>query len=136
MTSSQPPVLDGSKGRVLIVEDDMDTRDLLALILEDEGYRVDAIEDGRRVLEQVRQARPDVITLDIGLPGKSGRRVLEELEQDPDTAGIPVLVISAHTHVLGEPFRGHAAGVIAKPFYIPQILSEIQQALQPPATAS
>ena len=94
-----------SKPRVLVVEDDLDTRDLLTLILEDEGYYVDAVDDGRKVVDYVRNQRPDVITLDIGLPGMSGSAVLDDLEKDPVTAGIPVIVISGHTRKLGEPDR-------------------------------
>ena len=118
-----------SKPRVLVVEDDLDTRDLLTLILEDEGYAVNALDDGRKVAEHVRQNRPDVITLDIGLPGMSGSAVLDDLERDPVTAGIPVIVISGHTRKLGEPDREHATRVIAKPFYITQVVDEIERVL-------
>ncbi len=118
-----------SKPRVLVVEDDLDTRDLLTLILEDEGYAVNALGDGRKVVEHVRQNRPDVITLDIGLPGMSGSAVLDDLERDPVTAGIPVIVISGHTRKLGEPDREHATRVIAKPFYITQVVDEIERVL-------
>jgi CheY-like chemotaxis protein len=118
-----------SKPRVLVVEDDLDTRDLLTLILEDEGYAVNALDDGRKVAEHVRQNRPDVITLDIGLPGMSGSAVLDDLERDPVTAGIPVIVISGHTRKLGEPDREHATRVIAKPFYITQVVEEIERVL-------
>jgi CheY-like chemotaxis protein len=118
-----------SKPRVLVVEDDLDTRDLLTLILEDEGYAVNALDDGRKVVEHVRQNRPDVITLDIGLPGMSGSAVLDDLERDPVTAGIPVIVISGHTRKLGEPDREHATRVIAKPFYITQVVDEIERVL-------
>jgi len=111
------------------VEDDLDTRDLLTLILEDEGYAVNALDDGRKVVEHVRQNRPDVITLDIGLPGMSGSAVLDDLERDPVTAGIPVIVISGHTRKLGEPDREHATRVIAKPFYITQVVEEIERVL-------
>jgi len=122
-------VLQQPKPRVLIVEDDVDTRDLLMLILEDEGYEVDALDDGRKVAGHVRSARPDVITLDIGLPGKSGSAILDDLERDPVTAGIPVIVISAHTRQLGLPSREHASRVIAKPFYVTQVVEEIERVL-------
>lgn len=130
MDESSPPVSSQSRRRVLIIEDDFDTRDLLALILEDEGYIVEALQDGREVAEHIRANRPDVITLDMGLPGKSGRAIMEELGQDPSTANIPVVVISAHTRKLTEPIRDHASYVIAKPFYIPQVLDEIERALR------
>jgi CheY-like chemotaxis protein len=122
-----------SRPRVLVVEDDLDTRDLLTLILEDEGYQVDAVDDGRKVTEQVRKIRPDVITLDIGLPGMSGSAVLDDLERDPVTAGIPVIVISGHTRKLGEPDREHASRVIAKPFYITEVVEEIERVLERPS---
>ncbi|MFN0072466.1 MAG: response regulator [Chloroflexota bacterium] len=121
-----------NKPRVLIVEDDVDTRDLLILILEDEGYQVDAVDDGRKVAGRVKLARPDVITLDIGLPGKSGKSVLDDLERDPATANIPVVVISGNTKKLAGPDRAHTSHVIAKPFYVTQVLEEIERALVKP----
>lgn len=126
------PAVSRKRPRVLIVEDDADTRDLLIMILEDEGYQVQAVDDGRKVSGVVQVDRPDVITLDIGLPGKSGKAVLEELERDPATADIPVVVISGHTRKLNEPDRDHTAHVIAKPFYVTQVLEEIRQALDEP----
>jgi CheY-like chemotaxis protein len=117
------------KPRILIVEDDVDTRDILAMILEDEGYLVDVLDDGRYVASQVERERPDVITLDIGLPGRSGQAILDDLERNPVTSSIPVVIISGHTRTLTDPNRDRTSHVIAKPFYVTQVLEEIQRAL-------
>src|SRR5688500_10214373 len=80
---------------ILVVEDSDEIRDLLGLVLEAEGYRVVALEDGRDVVETVRSIRPILITLDLALPGKDGWAIVRELQDDDETREIPILVISA-----------------------------------------
>ncbi len=90
-----PPSPVGEPGRtILIVEDDEEFRTVLAKRLEEHGYRTVCASTGERVHEMVRQLRPNVVTLDVLLPGMDGWSVLEELKNDPECAGVPVVVIS------------------------------------------
>ncbi len=111
---------------ILVVEDSDEIRDLLGLVLEAEGYRVVSLEDGRDVLSTARVLRPALITLDLALPGKDGWAIVRELQDDLDTRHIPILVISAYTRELDAPLRRRVARVISKPFYITQVVSEVE----------
>ena len=114
------------EGCILVVEDSDEIRELLGLVLEAEGYRVVALDDGRDVLETARELNPALITLDLALPGKDGWAIVRELQEDEATRDIPILVISAYTRELDAPLRRRVARVISKPFYITQVVSEVE----------
>ncbi|HII02325.1 TPA: response regulator [Methanosarcinaceae archaeon] len=85
----------GDEGElVLVVDDDNNSNELLALVLGDAGYRVAPVYLGRDVLPVAKKLKPDVITLDVFLPDTNGWLVLRQLKNDPETARIPVLIIS------------------------------------------
>ena len=128
-TSRSEPVADPVRPYVLVVDDNEEIRDLLALVLEEEGYRVRTAAGGEEAVQVSRAERPDLITLDLSLPGMDGWAVLRELQAHRETTAIPVLIISAFTRHLETPAREHVARVIPKPFYLDQIVSEVQAAL-------
>ena len=115
---------------ILVVEDSDEIRDLLGLVLEAEGYRVVPLEDGRDVVSMARDLHPALITLDLALPGKDGWAIVRELQEDAETRDIPILVISAYTRELEAPLRRRVARVISKPFYITQVVSEVEEILK------
>src|ERR671932_1949248 len=115
---------------IVVVEDNQDINDLLSSILEEEGYRVISVTDGREAVEAAREHRPDLITLDLALPGKDGWAIARELQEDPATENIPILVISAYTRALDAPLRRKVARVISKPFYITQVINEVDSILR------
>jgi CheY-like chemotaxis protein len=80
---------------VAIVEDDENTRDVFRTILEHHGLRVVEANDGEQALALFRRQLPDVILLDLGLPGIDGRAVANALKADPATAGVPIIVVTA-----------------------------------------
>ena len=114
---------------ILVVEDSDEIRDLLGLVLEEEGYRVVSLKDGRDVVETARSLQPVLVTLDLALPGKDGWAIARELQDDPQTVNIPILVISAYTRELDAPLRRRVARVISKPFYITQVVTEVESIL-------
>ena len=114
---------------ILVVEDSDEIRELLGFVLEAEGYQVVALEDGRDVVETAREQQPMLITLDLALPGKDGWAIVRELQDDEKTRDIPILVISAYTRELDAPLRRRVARVISKPFYITQVVSEVEEIL-------
>jgi CheY-like chemotaxis protein len=81
---------------ILVVDDEQDARDYLALVLEDAGFNVVTAVDGNDALEKVRQAPPDFISLDLVMPGKSGIRFLHELRRNRRWARIPFVIVTAH----------------------------------------
>ncbi|HET9441659.1 MAG TPA: response regulator transcription factor [Longimicrobiales bacterium] len=81
--------------RILVVEDERDIAALVAYHLTKEGYRVRTAEGGNEALEAVAAERPDLIVLDLMLPGFSGYEVLAELRRRPELAEVPVIVLTA-----------------------------------------
>ncbi|MGH7447133.1 MAG: response regulator [Longimicrobiales bacterium] len=81
--------------RILVVEDERDIAALVAYHLTKEGYRVRTTEGGQEALEAVRVEKPDLMVLDLMLPGFSGYEVLHELRRRPDMVDVPVVVLTA-----------------------------------------
>jgi CheY-like chemotaxis protein len=84
----------GSQFTVLVIDDEANARDLVARGLTREGFRVELASDGKSGLELARQLKPDVITLDVMMPGMDGWAVLRALKSDPETASIPVIMLT------------------------------------------
>jgi two-component system phosphate regulon response regulator PhoB len=84
-----------SPARVLVVEDERDIAALVAYHLTKEGYRVRTAEGGSEALEAVTAERPDLVLLDLMLPGFSGYEVLSEMRRRPELADLPVVVLTA-----------------------------------------
>jgi DNA-binding response OmpR family regulator len=81
----------GQARRILVVEDDEDQREVLAIQLRAAGFSVIQVAEGDKVVDAARQARPDLILLDANLPGLDGYSVCRLLKADPDLAGTPVV---------------------------------------------
>jgi len=100
---------------VLVVDDEKATRELIARGLEKEGFRLVAAASGEEALKLARERKPDVISLDVLMPGMDGWMVLRALKADPLTAPIPVVMVS----MLDDRDIGHALGAsdyLTKPF--------------------
>lgn len=83
------------KKRVLIVDDEENNRKLLALLLTNYGYAFDTAKNGMEALQKTREFSPDLILLDIMMPGMSGYEVCRRLKEDPSTQHIPVVMVTA-----------------------------------------
>lgn len=95
LPESYPPEREEErKGLVLVVDDDKNSSDLLSIVLREAGYSVAFLSNGKSVLEVAKKLKPDIITLDVFLPDTNGWLVLRQLKNDPQTASIPVLIIS------------------------------------------
>ena len=100
---------------VLVVDDEKATRELIVRGLEKEGFRIAAAATGEEALRLARERKPDVISLDVLMPGMDGWTVLRSLKADPLTAAIPVVMVS----MLDDRDIGHALGAseyLTKPF--------------------
>ena len=94
---SSGPMPERAERRVLIVEDNPLNMKLFAAMLTAEGYRVLEAPDGPSGLDLAHRRHPDLIVLDVKLPGMSGLEVAQSLKAAPDTADIPILATSAFT---------------------------------------
>lgn len=113
--------------RVLAIDDDADFREGLSDVLEERGYRVRAVSNGREALEELRrEPAPDVILLDLRMPEMDGRTFRRELSRDERLARIPLVVISGSREVEGEAASIGAAAVLPKPFGVDALLKSIE----------
>ena len=119
-------------GRVLIVEDEPDIRDLLAFHLEREGYHVTRSRTGADALRQVRARPPDLILLDLMLPELGGLEVCRRLRQDPRTASVPIVMLTARgeevDRILG--LELGADDYIVKPFSPKEVVARVRAVLR------
>jgi DNA-binding response OmpR family regulator len=113
---------------VLVIEDDGPIAEMLALLLGGEGYAVEVARTGPEGVAQARTLAPDLITLDLALPGADGTSVLRELRAVAGES--PVVVISAHPNQLAAPDRALAAAVISKPFDLDDMLASVARLLR------
>ena len=119
-----------AKKKILIVDDEPDFIQMLRLRLEDEGYAVDSATDGQEGLIKARNFKPDVILLDILMPGKDGYTMLRELRLDGEVRGIPVIVTTAKTG-MSDLFKMEGVGdYLIKPFADSELLNRIEKLTQ------
>jgi CheY-like chemotaxis protein len=116
--------------RILIVEDHPTMREAMRLVLEGEGFEIDEAADGTVAMERIRRMPPDLLFLDINIPGTTGTDVLEAVKADPATAAIQVIVVTA----TGEEGRAAAMRLGAdeyftKPFSPTALLRTVERVL-------
>jgi signal transduction histidine kinase/DNA-binding response OmpR family regulator len=95
-------------GLVLVIDDDLSSRELMQHYLSQEGYRVITAKSGQEGLQVARERRPDVITLDVMMPQMDGWSVLTTLREDPDVQDIPVIIVT----IVDERQMGFALGAV------------------------
>jgi CheY-like chemotaxis protein len=102
---------------ILIVEDNEANQLLASSVLEREGYRVEVAASAREAVERLASNQPDLILMDVQLPGEDGLALTRRLKTDPKTAMIPIVALTAHAMVgdREEALAAGCAGYIAKP---------------------
>ncbi len=113
---------------ILVVDDLPQNRILLKKILTSHGYRFQAAEDGEAALSRVVEQMPDLILLDIVMPGMDGYQTCESLKSDPRFAAIPIIFLSALEEVLDK-VKGFSVGgvdYITKPFLADEVIARIR----------
>ena len=113
---------------VLIVDDTIDTLRLLSDLLGERGYDVRAVTNGRQALQAVERDPPDLILLDIGLPGVDGYEVCRHLRASERTQDVPVIFITALSDTADKVRAFEAGGVdyVTKPFQVEEVLARVK----------
>ncbi|GHE06283.1 chemotaxis protein CheY [Defluviimonas sp. 20V17] len=113
---------------VLLIEDEPNIIEAIRFILTRDGWRVSAHSDGADAMAAIRGARPDVVVLDVMLPGRSGFEVLQELRADPGMAALPVLMLTAkgQDRDREQAARLGATRFMTKPFANTEILDAVR----------
>jgi CheY-like chemotaxis protein len=120
--------------KILIVEDHPTMREAMRLVLEGEGFDIREASDGKSALDAVRADPPDLVFLDMNIPGPTGADVLKEIKADPATAGVRVIIVTA----TGDEGREHVLALGAdeyftKPFSPLALLRTVERVLTDPA---
>jgi CheY-like chemotaxis protein len=122
--------------KILIVEDHPTMREAMRLVLEGEGFQIDEASDGSSALARVQDDPPDLVFLDMNIPGSSGAEVLASIKADPATQAVRVIIVTAD----GEEGRERAIRLGAdeyftKPFSPITLLKTVERVLSEPPTA-
>ena len=112
---------------ILVADDDRDIRELVALRLQRAGYRVETASDGLEAFDRAVELLPDLVVLDVSMPGADGFETSRRLRGDPRTAHVPVVFLTARTRdedVLTGYARG-GDGYVTKPFEPQELLAKV-----------
>jgi two-component system response regulator len=120
-----------SPATIMVVEDDEPSRDALSRRLERRGYRIVLAVDGHEAVSKGRSASPDLILMDLGLPGIDGCEATRQLKGNRSTAHIPIIVLSAHAMTSHRDMALAAGGddFDTKPVRFQQLLEKIEALL-------
>jgi CheY-like chemotaxis protein len=121
---------------ILVVEDEPDEVAYLTALFEDHGFNVISANNGQDGFEKAKSQRPDLITLDISMPEESGVRMFRDLQGDPATEAIPVIMITGVSHEFKRFIETRRqvhppAGYFDKPPDRDQLLAKINEILAP-----
>jgi signal transduction histidine kinase/DNA-binding response OmpR family regulator len=128
MKSTELIALPNSKGNILIVDDTPDNLSLLSQILSERGHEARVVPGGNQALQAVQAAPPDLVLLDVLMPGLDGYEVCQRLQADERTRNIPVIFISALGQI-EDKVRAFASGgvdYITKPFKADEVLARVE----------
>jgi CheY-like chemotaxis protein len=114
------------RGDVLLIEDDPDLRDAIRWLFDDERIPLRTASDGTQGLEQVAEAPPTLVLLDLTMPGMAPAEVVRRLRADPRTAGIPVVVLSAARDIGWRAQTLGADAAVAKPYDIDALVRTVR----------
>ena len=117
-----------SKGNILVVDDTPEHLRLLVGVLSEKGYEVRPVTNGKFALLATKLNPPDLILLDIMMPGMDGYEVCTHLKADAQTQKIPVIFLSAINEVLDKVKAFEIGGVdyITKPFHVEEVLARVE----------
>ncbi|MGD0137313.1 MAG: response regulator [Tepidisphaeraceae bacterium] len=121
--------------KILVADDESHILHVVSLKLQNAGYEVLTASDGQEALEIAQAERPDLLITDYHMPQLSGLELCQKLKQDPATAGIPTIMLTARGYQL-EPKDTNQSGIsrmLSKPFSPRQLLATVNEVLLEPA---
>jgi len=114
---------------VLLIEDEQNIIEAIRFLLSRDGWRVDTHSNGHDAVDVIRTAQPDLVILDVMLPGKSGFDILTELRSKPDTLKLPVLMLTARGQSRDREMaeKAGASRFMTKPFSNAEVLEAVRE---------
>ena len=116
--------------KILVVDDEFSIRELLTDFLEGEGYEVIVAPDGRKVVDIAIREDPDVILLDVTMPGIGGIEVCSELRAAESTCSVPIIMMTALQDHRDEALEAKADDFVCKPFDLEDLLIRVKSTLR------
>ena len=116
-----------SRGKILVVDDDLDILEIIGLILEGEGFQVELMESGKNIYQHIANFNPDLIILDVMLGNMDGREICNKIKNTKETQDIPVIMISA-THNFDQFTKKNCKpdDFLEKPFDIVNLIHKVE----------
>lgn len=113
---------------VILVEDEVNIAEAIRFLLSNEGWRVETLANGTNAVEVIRNAAPDLVMLDVMLPGKTGFEILHELRSDPALEALPVLMLTARGQARDREMaeKGGVSKFMTKPFSNAEMLDAVR----------
>ena len=129
------------KKRIMVVDDDPDVREVMQEILDSAGYATETFENGTGAMAHARERRPDLILLDLSIPGEDGYEICQRFTQSAETSDVPIFVISGHGNLSNKlhSFCCGARRFLTKPLDIDELLAAVDNAFSaklPPVRAA
>ncbi len=118
--------------RIFVVDDDREIREIVTFVLKRNGFEVTAASNGQQLQHLLIQQIPDLIILDVMMPGEDGYQIFSALRSDPQTQQIPVVIMTAHTEDIYERISVDlgAAEHMTKPFHPFELVEKVKVLLQ------
>lgn len=127
------------EGRILCIEDESEMIELIRIILESKGFQVEGAAGGAEGLQKIRTYKPDLVLLDLMMPGVDGWEVYQQMRADEATRDIPVIVVTAKAQSIDKVLGLQIARVdeyITKPFSPEELLRSVETVLKRKAEKS
>ncbi len=123
--------------KILVIDDELEMLNLIKYTLEKAGFAVEVCDNGRQAWDLIQQVKPDLMLLDVMLPGIDGYSLQIKVSQDEATAKIPIIVLTAlePSRTLFAKFP-QVVGFMTKPFRTDDLVEKVQKALQAPPIGS
>ncbi|GHO84117.1 response regulator transcription factor [Dictyobacter formicarum] len=117
--------------RIVVVDDDREIREIITFVLARHGYQVEAVASGRQLQRLLVSQLPDLIILDVMMPGEDGYHICRSLRTDPATRDIPVMMITAHDEDIYQRISIDLGAVqhMTKPFHPLELAEKVQTIL-------
>ena len=124
------------EGKILIVDDDIDTLQLVGTMLEKQGFQIIAASNGEQAIEKAQAETPDLLILDVMMPGMNGYEVTKQLRSMPETAFIPIILFTAKSQVDDKivGFESGADDYLTKPTHPAELIARVRTILNRPKT--
>ena len=118
--------------KILVVEDNPDQLDLIRLVLEKAGFAIGTAANGSDALVKTRSISPDLIILDLMLPGLNGFDICETLRKNPATASVPIIMLTGLCSQFGRlaGLESGASDFLTKPFKVEELVSKVDKLLR------